>query len=298
MEQTNKYTIGTVFNIQRYSIHDGPGIRTTVFLKGCPLRCFWCQNPESQAIRPEVFLDKSKCSLCGRCVAICPTGAASLLGESSTIDRSICVGCGKCAEVCPNEARRLIGRRMTVDEVMRQILKDVRFYENSGGGVTLSGGEPLAQPHFCFNILRKCKEEGFHTLLDTCGLAPWSNLREILIYTDLVLFDIKHMDPAKHIFGAGESNASILENAKRVAQLKPMRVRIPLIPSFNDSPEDIIAIAGFVKSRLGISVDIDLLPYNDMAGKKYEMLDRPYTPAKTQNDNYVQSLRQVIVKCE
>ncbi len=144
---------GIIFNIQRYSIHDGPGIRTTVFFKGCPLSCFWCQNPESQSNEAEVFLIKSNCRLCGRCVAVCPTGASSLLEDSAAIDRGKCIGCGQCVEVCPGEARKLVGAYVTKDEVMREVMKDVKFYENSGGGVTLSGGDPIAQPEFALSIL-------------------------------------------------------------------------------------------------------------------------------------------------
>ena len=150
---------GIIFNIQRYSTQDGPGIRTTVFLKGCPLECFWCQNPESQKTKPEIFLYKDRCALCGRCVEVCSTGASTLSEESSTIDRNKCIGCGLCVEACPNEARSLAGKQVTVDEVMQEVLRDRKFYENSGGGVTLSGGEPTTQPEFALALLRSCKKE-------------------------------------------------------------------------------------------------------------------------------------------
>lgn len=284
---------GVIFNIQRYSIHDGPGIRTTVFLKGCPLSCFWCQNPESQTKKPEIFLDKSKCILCEQCAATCPTGATSLLEESSAIDRSICIGCGKCAEVCSNEARRVIGKFMTVDEVVSEVLRDTKFYENSGGGVTLSGGDPLAQPNFALSIMQRCKDEGLHVTLDTCGYAPWSTMEKLLKYADLVLFDIKVMDAAKHHEAIGKDNRVVLMNARRVARLKPMRVRVPIIPGFNDSLEEVRKIVRFAKNELGL-VDIDLLPYNNMGEVKYEYLDKSYLPLEAKDDSHMQALESVV----
>lgn len=291
MNNRNKVLKGVVFNIQRYSIHDGPGIRTTVFLKGCPLRCYWCQNPESQRKQPEVFLDKDKCTLCGQCVAVCPSEASSLSATSSIIDRSKCIGCGKCAEVCPNGARKLVGGYMTVDEVMEEVLKDVSFYKNSGGGVTLSGGDPVSQPRFALAILQSCKEAGLHTVLDTCGYARWVTIERLLKYTDLVLYDIKHMDAARHRGGTGRLNSIILENAKRIAKFKPMRVRVPLVPGFNDSAEEVRGIAHFVKKEIGL-VDIDLHPYNKLGEAKYERLDKIRPHLETQNEEYVQKLRE------
>ena len=227
---------GVVFNIQRCSLHDGPGIRTTVFLKGCPLTCFWCQNPESQAGGPEVLLDRRKCTLCGACRPACREGAVRLEGRQAGILP------GRLPRVRALRTRlpgmkpgRSPGKRVTVDEVLEEVLKDVRFYKRSGGGVTLSGGEPLAQPRFAKQLFERCKREGLHTTLDTCGCAPWPSIRELLEYVDLVLFDIKHLDAAKHAEATGRDNRLILENAKRIAKRKPMRVRVPLIPGFNDS---------------------------------------------------------------
>lgn len=284
---------GIIFDIQRYSIHDGPGIRTTVFLKGCPLKCFWCQNPESQAIKPQVLLNKSKCSLCGKCVIICPNGANSLSEESSTIDRSKCLGCGKCAEVCPNQARRLAGKCLTINEIMDEILKDKKFYDNSGGGITLSGGEPTTQPEFALAILRSCKEEGLHTTLDTCGYSRWPTLQKLLKYTDLVLYDIKCIHLEKHYEATGKPNNLILDNAKKIAKYKRMRIRVPLIPGFNDFPEDIRAIVRFVKAELG-SVDIDLLPYNKLGESKYDHMDLAGVHLEPQSEEHVQTLEAII----
>jgi pyruvate formate lyase activating enzyme len=285
---------GLVFNIQRYSIHDGPGIRTTVFLKSCPLSCFWCQNPESQAGKPEILLDKRKCTLCGACVAACGSKASWLLAESSTIDRRICVGCGECVTVCLNEARRLVGKTMTVEEVMHQVLRDVKFYENSGGGVTLSGGEAAAQPEFALSILKNCKAAGLHTVLDTCGAVSWSILQKLLDYTDLVLYDIKHMDEKKHREATGMDNRLILKNATRIFHHRPMRVRVPMIPGFNDSADEVRAIARFVKNELN-GVPIDLLSYNRMGENKFEFLERECCPLLSQDENTIQALEAIVM---
>ncbi len=271
---------GIVFNIQRYSIHDGPGIRTTVFLKGCPLRCFWCQNPESQKMEPQILFDEKKCTSCGECLKVCPSGATSRSDGRIRVDRGRCKASGKCAEVCPNEARKVAGRSMTVDEVMREVMRDVKFYENSGGGVTLSGGDPLAQPDFALSILQRCKRAGLHTALDTCGYAPWTTLEKVLPYVDLFLFDIKHPDPAAHRQGTGRDLDLILQNAKEISKRGKMRVRVPLIPGFNDSPEVVRQIARFVREELHIA-DVDLLTYNPLGEGKYELLGmlcspRPY----------------------
>jgi pyruvate formate lyase activating enzyme len=284
---------GVVFNIQRFSIHDGPGIRTTAFLKGCPLRCFWCQNPESQSGRPEIILDRRKCTLCGACCTACQNGAVRLEEGGPVFDRSICRGCGRCAVVCPSEARRLSGKRMTVEEVMREVVKDLKFYENSGGGVTLSGGEPLTQPEFARLIFKECKQAELNTTLDTCGYAPWPDIEKLLEYVDLVLFDIKHLDASKHQEATGQDNLLILKNARKISKLKPMRIRVPLIPEFNDSSEAVSEIAAFAKSELGCR-DFDLLPYNRMGEVKYDFLDKSCVPLPSQSDDHLQLLESKI----
>jgi pyruvate formate lyase activating enzyme len=291
MTQNNQR--GVVFDIQRYSIHDGPGIRTTIFLKGCPLRCYWCQNPESQSDTPEILFDASKCTGCGACVEVCTTGAARLSEGKAIIDRAVCRGCGKCVEACLNEARRLVGKEMTVEEVMQPVLKDVRFYENSGGGVTLSGGEPTAQPDFALALLRRCKELGLHTVVETCGCAAWPLFEQILEYTDLVFYDLKHLDPAKHFEGTQVKNLLILENAKRIQALKPMIVRVPLIPGFNDSPAAIEATVRFVKSELP-STPIELLPYNKLGEGKYGRLDRSGPSLETMAEDHIAALNEIV----
>lgn len=289
----NKGQKGIVFNIQGYSIHDGPGIRTTVFLKGCPLRCFWCQNPESQAMKPEILLNKSICTLCGRCVKVCPAGASGIAEKSSIIDRNECTGCGRCVEDCPVQARSLVGKYLTVAEVVTEVLRDRKFYETSGGGVTLSGGEPTMQPEFALNILKSCKEEGIHTALETCGCTSWQTMQKLLNYTDLVLYDIKCIDTTKHQKATGRPNNIILENAKKISICKPMRVRVPLIPGFNDSVEDIQVIAEWVKIELS-SVEIDLLPYNKLGEGKNNRLDRKGVQMEPQSEDHIKSLEELI----
>ena len=266
---------GIIFNIQRYSIHDGPGIRTTVFLKGCPLKCFWCQNPESQEIKPEILINKSVCSLCGRCIDVCPAGANRLSERGSIIDREQCLGCGQCVVVCSAQGRALVGKEMTVDEVMNEVLRDKTFYDNSGGGVTLSGGDPVMQPEFSLKLLQRCKEQGLHTAIETCGFASWPVLERLLNHTDLILYDIKCLDPIRHQKTTGKNNRLIIENAKKIAKNKAMRVRVPLVPGFNDSVEEIGEILEFVKGKLKLSsADIELLSYNKLGEGKYDRLDR------------------------
>jgi len=284
---------GMVFNIQRYSIHDGPGIRTTVFLKSCPLRCFWCQNPESQRFAPEIFRDRAKCTGCGRCFASCPAKATTLQEGKIRIDRNACTGCGRCTAACPNQARRLVGAAMSLEEIMGPILRDRKYYENSGGGVTLSGGEAAAQPQFALALLQKCKEAALHTTLDTCGHAPWPVFEKLVAYTDLVLYDIKHLDAKKHKQATGQENRCILDNARRIARSRPMRVRVPLIPGFNDSVEEIQEISRFVQEALG-AVPIDLLPYNKMGEGKYHLLDRQGPSLDWQDDSRFESLKDCI----
>jgi len=273
---SDKSVQGVIFNIQHYSIHDGPGIRTTVFIKGCPLRCLWCQNPESQLLQPEVFFNQEKCVGCGQCVAVCPCGAIEIQEGKARTNRERCKGRGKCAEVCPYEARSLMGRHVTAGEVFHEVAKDEVFYESSGGGVTLSGGEPLAQPEFAAAILRLCKKAGLHTAVDTCGYAAWEMVKEVLQYADLILFDFKHMDQVKHQEYTGVPNRLILENAKRIYRelRRSMWARIPLVPGYNSTKENIRATAEFISRELGSQVRVHLLPYHKMGEVKYKRLER------------------------
>jgi pyruvate formate lyase activating enzyme len=267
---------GVVFNIQRYSIHDGPGIRTTAFLKGCPLRCLWCQNPESQTRRPEIFFVMENCKGCGACAEVCPQRAIEVIEGLARTNRALCIGCGKCTEVCPNEARNLMGSNATAQEVFEELAADDIFYQRSGGGVTLSGGEPLAQPEFAEAVLRLCREASIHTALDTCGYAPWETMRQVVEYVDLVLYDFKHMDPEQHERYTGVSNELILENAKMIHQFGvPLLARVPVIPGHNDAPGNMVATALFIATELGDSTKVHLLPYHRLGETKHERMEQP-----------------------
>ena len=273
-------TRGLIFNIQTYSIHDGPGIRTTVFVMGCPLKCIWCQNPESQQFQPQLFYDSEKCSGCGNCVEVCPLGAIEVYEGRSWTNRDTCTGKGKCTEICPNEARNLIGSYMSAGEVFQEVIEDKIFFDKSGGGVTLGGGEPLASPDFTIALLKLCKNIGLHTALDTSGYASWKVMKTVLEYVDLVLYDIKHMDPVKHREFTGVSNELILDNIKRIhSELSvPIFIRIPLVPKYNDSPENLRETARFVAVDLDPSIGVHLLPYHRLGETKYSRLEKSDDP--------------------
>jgi len=265
-----------VFNIQHYSVNDGPGIRTTVFFKGCPLSCVWCSNPESQRAAPELIYHTNLCRRCYRCVAVCSHDANTVDDAGNlVIDRARCQGTGKCAAVCPAEARNVAGREMGLDEVLGEVTADEPFYGNSGGGVTASGGEPLQQPRFLKSLFEACRRAGIHTTLDTCGQADWDVLADILEQTDLVYYDIKHMDASKHRRLTGVDNALILENAARIAGSGvPLVLRLPLIPGLNDSTANLRTTADF--ARRVSAVRLDIVPFHQFGGSKYSGLGREY----------------------
>ena len=264
---------GIVFDIQRFSVHDGPGIRTLVFLKGCSLACQWCANPESQVFTPELLFDPAACIVCENCVTLCTHGAVHKQAERILFEREACIGCGACAEKCYAEARVLKGRKMTVEAVVAEVLKDDPFYAASGGGVTLSGGEPLEQPGFSARILEACKNYALHTAVETAGHVAWSGLKRIIPFTDLFLFDVKHTDSAKlKEFTKGDA-ARILQNLEKLAMCaKQIIVRTPVIPGFNDSPEEMQKIARLVK-KFGIK-ELHLLPYHRYGQSKYRLIGR------------------------
>jgi len=270
----NKIT-GQVFNIQRYSIHDGAGIRTLVFLKGCPLRCLWCSNPESQKREPEIGFIESRCTgvdICGApCLSVCSKEALHLNAEGkAVIDRDRCDVCGRCAEACKEAALKVVGQNMTVDEVMAEVEKDSAFYWRSGGGMTIGGGEPLAQPEFTAGLLEAAQKAYLHTALETCGHAPWSQLERVLRYVDLLQFDLKHMDPVRHRQLTGQSNGLVLRNLKKVRSIKApddVIVRVPVVPGYTDDQNNIRETAGFL-AGLGFR-HVELVPYHRLGVSKY-----------------------------
>jgi pyruvate formate lyase activating enzyme len=250
---------GLIFHLMRFSLRDGPGIRTTVFLKGCPLRCSWCHNPEGQSFGPSLMFFEERCRHCGDCALVCPHG----LNE--------CEACGRCVEACVAEARQLAGRPMSVAEALAEIGRDVVFFDESGGGVTLSGGEPLAQPEFAEALLAACRACGIHTALDTCGMAPADVLLRVAAHADLVLFDLKAMGGGLHVQYTGAPNTAILENLEALAAAgRCVIVRYPLIPGVNDGAGELRAMAEFLRP-LGLR-RVDLLPYHRMGIDKYRRL--------------------------
>ncbi len=295
---------GTVFNIQRYSIDDGPGIRSTVFLKGCPLSCVWCSNPESQNLEPELMHRGSLCKRCYRCVAACPVGAITVGADGIVIDRDVCTVCGDCVEVCPHDAMRITGKQMTVDEVFALVKRDSDFYRDSGGGVTLSGGEVLLQSEFALELFKRLHEAGIHTCLDTSGQGDTEGLRRLLPYVDLVYFDIKHIDPRIHRAETGRSNENILRNFELVAASdKPLAVRVPVVPGFNDSSDAISDIAELVAVHAPRAT-VHLLPYHRYGQQKYAMLGLDYelAAAETPSPEFMKAACNIVesrgLRCE
>lgn len=268
---------GTTFNVQQFSTEDGPGIRTTVFMKGCPLRCAWCHNPEGLRPNPDLVWYDARCIGARDCLRVCPENALELTSDGMRIDRQRCTVCGLCAQACPAGALEVIGVRWTPDELMAELLKDAVFYETSGGGVTFSGGEPMMQVDFLAEVLPRCHEAGVHVALDTCGLAPWERYERVMPSVGLILLDIKLMDSVQHQQATGVDNALILANARRMAERgKPMWIRTPIIPGYTDKVENIRAIGRFICESLPTVERWDLLAYTNLGRPKYYRLDLPY----------------------
>jgi pyruvate formate lyase activating enzyme len=265
-----------VLSIARMTVHNGPGIRTLILFKGCPLGCLWCSTPESQKEEPEIAIFPDKCINCGRCIPVCPLNTVNLENETISINRSLCNNCGRCADVCHSEAIRLLGQRMTVEELVEEAKKDIIFYKHSCGGVTLSGGEPLLNPGFVLKLLRALKEEGISTGVDTCGHVPWANIEQVLPYIDFFLWDIKHMNSQKHREFTGVSNELILSNARSVSDRDiPLYIRVAVIPGYNDSEENIRATCEFARGLSSV-VEVDLLPLHHLGKARYDSLNRAY----------------------
>ena len=272
---------GIVFDVKKFSIHDGPGIRTTVFFKGCPLSCWWCHNPESQSPEPELVIWPTRCIECGACLETCEQGAISRDSDRISTDVEKCTLCGACVEVCYAGAREIVGREMTVAQVMAEIERDVPFYDESGGGVTFSGGEPLAQPDFLLALLQACGEREIRAALDTCGFAPWEMFDRIRKYVDLFLYDLKLMDDARHQTFTGVSNEPIIKNLRALSQHgHNIVLRVPVIPGVNDDEEDVRQIGRFAASLPNLR-QVDLLPYHHTAAQKYERLHKTYRLPET-----------------
>lgn len=264
---------GIIFDIKKYAIHDGPGLRTTVFLKGCPLVCGWCHNPEGMTPTPERGYRRQRCIGCGECAAACDGGALKLTATGVLPDESRCVKCLACAQACPSEAMAFIGKAMTVGEVLAEVEKDIIFYDESGGGVTFSGGEPLMQPDFLRALLGACGDLALHRAVDTSGYVPGDTLLSIARRTDLFLFDLKHMDPEKHRRLTGVSNQQILENLALLAgNGAEMIVRIPILPGVNDDSENLAQTGEFLSGLSGMN-GVSILPFHDSARGKYSRLN-------------------------
>ncbi|MFI3271171.1 MAG: glycyl-radical enzyme activating protein [Pseudomonadota bacterium] len=278
--EADKKVKGQVFNVQKYSVHDGPGIRTIVFLKGCPLSCRWCSNPESQATEPELAYNVGRCltvAKCKRCLEVCTRGAL-IRQEDDTlkINRELCTGCHMpCAEACPSQGLIVYGSERTVNEVLTPVEQDMAFYTRSKGGMTLSGGEPLMQGEFPIALLREARARRIKTAIETCGVVPWHIMEEAAQYINYFLFDIKHMDAEKHKEYTGGSNVGILNNFKKLAAMIPDKTilcRTPIVPGFNDNVDDVRAICEFIKDMP--NVQYEPLPYHRLGTQKYTFLDR------------------------
>lgn len=286
-----------IMAIKNFAVHDGPGIRTTLFLKGCPLRCLWCHNPEGMSGEKQLAYYAHKCISCGECVKVCPSGAHRIENSSHVLDRSRCLVCGKCEEHCLGDALKLFGREMTVDEAVRVLSKDKIFYEQSGGGVTFSGGEPLLQADFCLETAKRLKENGIGTAIDTCGCVPWQAFEKLLPVTDIFLFDIKHLDPEAHRRLTGQSNERILDNIRRLSDSGArIEVRMPLVPGLNDSETNIRSTGEFL-SKLHIE-KMRLLPYHSLARSKYAALGMTDTmpDAESPSDERLKELAAALQK--
>ncbi|MCD8140042.1 MAG: glycyl-radical enzyme activating protein [Planctomycetaceae bacterium] len=267
---------GTIFNIQKCSIHDGPGLRTLVFLKGCPLRCLWCANPESQAFGPELTDSPSKCIGCAACVAVCPHTCLSLNGDGRRVDFARCDNCGECVTHCHAKALQMAGENKTPEGVVETVLRDRAYYARSGGGVTFSGDEPLSQPDFLLDTARRCKKADIHVTIETCGCGDFTRFAPVLEFVDLVFFNLKCADPERHKALTGLSNEKILRNLAAIDDnIAEMIIRIPVIPGCNDDDDNLQALAAIIRPLKSVR-QVELMTYHTLGEPKYAMLGRGY----------------------
>jgi len=291
---------GKIYDIQKFAIHDGPGIRTLVFMKGCPLKCLWCSTPQTQKSSPDLLYIEVNCDFCKKCVDVCPKEAIQISEEGKIkIDRNLCNTCGECVEICQNKALKIAGDERTVEELYQEIMKDSPFFRRSDGGVTIGGGEPTMQPEFVSTLLNEFKKTFTHTALETCGYTKWEYLEKILDHIDLLYFDIKHMDPLEHKKITGVPNEIILENAKRAAKMKPIIIRIPLIPGYNDSEENLLNTARFAAELGENLLRVELLPYHKFGTGNYEQLGREYElkDLEPPSEEYMKKLKKLVEIC-
>jgi pyruvate formate lyase activating enzyme len=286
---------GIIFDIKRYAINDGPGIRTAVFLKGCPLECWWCHNPESQSSQPQMMFRSNRCKASKACIEACPLKAIRWDNGSIT-DWKTCDDCGKCTEVCYAGARELVGSIYTVSQLMDEIRRDIPFYDQSGGGVTFTGGEPMFQMEFLWKSLLACKEQGIHTIVDTSGYASWEGFEHISSYVDIFLYDLKMMDETRHKQFTSVSNLMILDNLKKLSSAKAaIIVRIPLIPGINDDDENINQSASFLADLPHLD-GVELMPYHEIGLAKYQALGLKYklNELKTNSRHHIDKVEQIL----
>ena len=284
-----------IFNIQPYSINDGPGVRSTIFIKGCPLRCKWCHNPESNLMRPQLMFYSTKCIGCGRCTDLCPQQAAHIVDGKAKTDRYLCTDCGKCTDICLMGAREIAGKMKTAEAVFHEIGKDKQYYQSSGGGITISGGEPLTKPDFCIELIEMCVKEGIHTAIETCGYASIDSVKQVFTKLDLVFMDLKALNSELHKALTGCSNELILKNMQYAYHdmKKNMVIRIPIVPGLNDGKENIQESSLFIRDKLSEKVHVQLLPYHAMGNSKLENLEnnneQPYITVPS--DAYMEMIK-------